>query len=513
MKKFWIVSLLGLFFLSIMNITDVKADIYKDARERLHKQDKPGFVKEQISNTYNALPAELPQAVSFPEVTNLLEQYDHKRADTLETVIREIAPLLLSEESIQIQEQAEDSSVDALLSGQVQLETLLSITYARNSSIQAAWEAWQIALERYPQAAYLEGILRQYNSFTKTLNLLMSGMQPQREMIDTQWPFRGVTALRGDIIQNDIQSAQMDYAIVLRDVLTQMKKTFYDYVYIHRAINITRENENLLRQMFDVVSQKFEAGESSYNNVLKVRVVLSKLSDDLITLEDQQKTIAARVNTLMNRAPHAQLGQAANPDLHGVEESLETLYEAAKQNRQEIRKTRYQLERTENMIAMAKEMNRPDPTLGASYFQTRSGLMSGDMKSKGTFKPVPRQPVRPWFGQQEAFIAEMQERRQQLNEKVEQTVYQTLFDVKKAHFSLDAAQREVELYRTSLLPDAEQSLNVAESDYRGARIDFLDYLDAQRTWLDFNLAYFRAQRDQGSSLAELERSVAVSLSN
>ncbi len=497
----------------LIGSTDGWSDTYKDARKKLESGERPWFVEEQIRNSLHAKPAQLTQAVTFPAVENLMSRYHEQKDVSLESVLQTIEPELLSQPGKKIQEQAGDRSIDSLLSKKVDLGLIVNVAYQRNPSIQSASQAWQAALERYPQAAYLEGILRQYNSFTKQLNLLLSGMQPQKQMVDTQWPFPGVTSLRGDIIQEDIEIAKQDYAIAVRDVLTMVKKTFHDFDYIGKAIDITQENEDLLKQILDVASQEFEAGNTSYNDVIKARIALSKLSDDLITLRDQRETIVARLNTLLDRAPHASFGQVVSPAIQNDQWNLERLYEIAKEERQEIRQMRSRVERTRLMIEMAQEMNRPDPTLGASYFQNQSGLLVGSEPDRDAFQPVPRQPLRPWFGEWEAFIAEMQERRQELKDKLDNTINQTLFDVKNAHFSLDTAYRETELYRTTLIPEARQSLDVAETDYLGARIDFLDYLDAQRTWLDFNLAYHKAQRSFGTTHAELERAIGTSFTN
>ncbi len=488
-------------------------DTYKEAREKLNSGNRPWFVEEQIQNSYNTQPAELPQAVTFPEVELLLDRYQEQKDSTLKSVIQTIEPALLTQQGENIQKQSTDQLVDTLLSNHFNLEKVLNIAYSRNPSIKAASQAWQAALERYPQAAYLEGILRQYNSFTKTLNLLLGGMQPQKQMVDTDWPFPGITSLRGDIIQADVEIAKQNYAIALRNVLANVKKNYYDYAYIHQAIDITQENRDLLEQMLDVASQKFETGNTSYNDVIKARVALSKLTDNLITLEDQRETIIAQLNTLLNRAPHAPIGSVASIPVSKVQWQLDHLYEIAKQKRQEIRQMQSKLKRTRLMIEMAREMNRPDPTLGASYFQNRSGLLAGADSDRDSFQPSPRQPLRPWFGLRDSFIAEMQKRRQELNEQITTITNQTLFEVKRAHFSLDTAYREAELFRTTLIPEAQQSLDVAETDYLGARIDFLDYLDAQRTWLDFNLSYYKAKRSYGKTHAELERVIGTSLTH
>ncbi len=486
-------------------------DSYREARKKLNSEERPWFVEDQIKSSYNTQAAELPQAVTFPEVENLMAQYHEQKEVSLDSILQTIEPSLLSQEGKQIQKQATDPTLDDLLTDQITLDIVLNTAYSRNPSIKAASQAWQAALERYPQAAYLEGILRQYNSFTKTLNLLLSGMQPHKQMVETEWPFPSITSLRGDIIQTDIEIARQDFAIALRDILANVKKTYHDYFYIHQAIDITQENEDLLEQMLDVASQEFEAGNRSYSDVIKARVALSKITDNLITLRDQRETIIARLNTLLDRPPHATFGFVAPTQVTSVQLNLDRLYEIAEQKRQEIRQMQLKVKRTHLMIDLAQEMNRPDSTLGASYFQDRSGLLVGSAPDRDTFQPSPRQPLRPWFGQREAFIAEMQQRRRELQEKLVNIINQTMFDIKSVHYSLDAAYREAELFRTTLIPESRQSLEVAETDYLGARINFLDYLDAQRTWLDFNLSYYKAQRSFGKTRAELERVTGTSL--
>lgn len=313
-------------------------------------------------------------------------------------------------------------------------------------------------------------------------------MQGQRQTIAGEFPFPAVTALRGDLILTDIRIAEQDFAIVVRNTIADVKKSYHDYVYIHDAILITQENQSLLEQMLEVASRKFEAGKASYNDVIKARVALSKLSDNLITLEDQETTIIAELNTLMDRPPQALLGRSGYPKLDPPEQTLEELYTLAKISRQEIHRARLREKRIQQMIALAEKMNRPDPTLGASYFEDRSALLVGAEPDRDTFRPAPRQPVRPWFGVRESFIEEMRGREKEMAQRVEEAVNQTLLKVKTAHFSMDAAQRETELYAKTLVPEARQSLEVAETDYEGARVDFLDFLDSQRTWLDFNLA-------------------------
>ncbi len=491
---------------------DVHGGTYRDALKCLEENARPAFLDQQIEalSEIEETPSE-KTPVEFPEMSSLLEAYDIQVDKGLNPQVVKIDPALTSPEAENIQRLARTDRVEELLKAPLKLSTLQSIAYVRNRNIQSASEAWNAALARYPQAAYLDGILRQYNVFTKRQDLLLRSMQGQRQKIAAEFPFPGVTTLRGDLVRTDIEIAEYDFAIVVRDTLTEVKKAYFDYAYVQDAIQITKENQNLLEQILNVATRKFEAGKSSYNNVIKARMALSKLSDSLITLEEQKTTITARLNMLLDRGPQAPLGRSEYAAIPIPERSIDTLYELAKSQRQEIERDRYRVERVRLAIALAEKMNRPDPTLGASYFEDRSGLLVGAEPDRGTFRPDPTQPNRPWFGMQEAFIQEMRIRERQMEQALEEMINQTLYDVKTAHFSLDAARREIELYEKTLIPDARQSLEVAEVDYEGARIDFLDYLDAQRTLLEFNISLFNARRDFGKALAELERAVGGSL--
>ncbi|RJP25961.1 MAG: TolC family protein [Candidatus Omnitrophota bacterium] len=497
------------FIFLYSGVLSLAGETVREAKKKIQSRDRPNFVDRQIQNFL--LPRAAESALSsatFPEITALFEAYDQQRSQSLTVVVKEMHPDLFEKQAVQIQSTARTPQIDALIRTSIDPSVLLYAVYARNPAIQAASEAFQAALTHYSQAAYLDGILRQYNAFTKTLDLRLGGMQNQRQMIAAEFPFPAVTALRGDLIQTDIDIAKLDFAIAVRDTLAKAKKTFHDYVYIHGAIQITTDNLKLLEQMLQVASRKFEAGNASYNDVLKSRVALSKLTDNLITLSHQQKTILAEMNTLLNRSPDAVIGAPRALKIDLPQYNSDALYELARTDRQEIRQVRLRKQRVRQMIALAEKMNRPDPSPGAGYFENRSALLAGAAKMD-TFRPAPRQPLRPWFGQREAFIEEMRHRENEMARRIEDTINQTLLNVKSVYFVLDAARRESDLYEKTLLPDARQSLEVTRADYEGARVDFLDYLEAQRTWLDFNLAHYQARRDLGRALAELERAVGT----
>jgi cobalt-zinc-cadmium efflux system outer membrane protein len=67
------------------------------------------------------------------------------------------------------------------------------------------------------------------------------------------------------------------------------------------------------------------------------------------------------------------------------------------------------------------------------------------------------------------------------------------------------AERKVDLYQDTLVPQADQALKIAEEVYRSGKGNFLDLIDAERLLLEFQLAAERAFADREIALAEIEK--------
>ena len=87
----------------------------------------------------------------------------------------------------------------------------------------------------------------------------------------------------------------------------------------------------------------------------------------------------------------------------------------------------------------------------------------------------------------------------------------TRFQINDLLAKLRATDQVATLYRTTILPQAEQSLESARVGYRAGKAGFLDLIDTQRAWRGFQLEYFQALVDRQHRLAELEQVVGITL--
>ena len=408
---------------------------------------------------------------------------------------------------------ASPEAARARLAEPIALELLIALGYEWSPGLKSAREKIRAILEQYPQAVYLENVLRQYNAFTKQLDTKVGPMR-HKEMMAMEFPFPDTLALKGQIITEDVLIAQKEFEIALRDLVTEIKLAYYDYLFFVEATRINEENQKLLQQMIAIVQTKFRVGQGKYSNVIMAQVELSKLANVIITLEQQRETLIARLNTLLNTSVDLPLGIPVPMEEEHVIATLAELYELAVQKRQEIQKQKLVISKMGLVVEMAKQMTYPDPTLGASYFENRSMPdLKHTQKMPMTF--MTQRTLNPantaWFGHRNSYIHEMDIKIEAMEHGIEELESKLRFVVKKHHFGMETANRSIRLYRQTLLPQARQALDAANTAYQAAQIDFLSFLDAQRTLLNLRIEEQRALRDYYQHLTQLEQAVGMIL--
>ncbi|RKU36954.1 hypothetical protein C6496_11360 [Candidatus Poribacteria bacterium] len=404
-------------------------------------------------------------------------------------------------------------AAQARLAEPITLELLVALGYEWNPGLKSLREKIRAVLEQYPQAAYLENVLRQYNAFTKQLDTKVGPMH-HKEMMAMKFPFPGTLALKGQIITEEVLIAQKEFEIALRDLVTEIKLAYYDYLFVVEAIRINEENQKLLEQMIAIAQTKFRVGQGKYSNVIMAQVELSKLANAIITLEQQRETVIARLNTLLNVSADLPLGVPVPVEESSVIPTLAELYVLAVEKRQEIQKQKLAISKMGLAVEMAKQMTYPDPTLGSSYFESRSmGDLKHTEKMPMTFST--RRTLNPantvWFAHRSSYIHEMDVKIEAMKHQIAKLESNIRFVVKKHHFGMETANRSIRLYRQTLLPQARQALDAANTAYQAAQIDFLSFLDAQRTLLNLKIEERRALRDYRQHLAQLEQAVGIIL--
>lgn len=380
---------------------------------------------------------------------------------------------------------------------------LLRYAAQNNAGLQAAFARWQAATARIPQAKSLPDPRFNFGYFFSEVETRV-GPQRQRFGLSQMFPWFGTLRLKGDIAAQNALIAQERFVAAQDRLYLEVVSAHTEHYYLARSIAITTELIELVKNAESVTQAKYRAAIGSYADMLRAQVELGRLEDRLIALQDQEKPVVARVNAALNRPLDAPLPRPLDLPDESVALSDEELLNQAARNNPNLRAIDRVIDREEHAIDLAGRKYYPSFTIGIDYVNTDVALMP-DVVDSGKDPLMGRVAINIpiWWGSYDAGRREAQARRRAAAlDRIEQQ-NQVLAGMHEVLFAYHDDVRKISLYRDALIPKAEQSLRASQTGYEAGEVDFLDFLDAERVLLEFELAYDRARANQLKHLAHL----------
>ena len=395
---------------------------------------------------------------------------------------------------------------DSMLHNRLFLPELIQEVLARNPELAAARKQWEAATNRITPARSLDDPILsvQLWNFPQTFNVTQTGNSIFG--LSQNLPFPGKLALKGNVASRSADMTEQAIRAKERELVSRLKQTYYDLFLAQKAIQIHHEQIDLLKQFFEIANAKFRAGKGSQADVLKAQVELSLLSQHRPVLEQRRETAGAMLNTLLDRETSAPLGIAQEPSQLPIEAPLDDLHGFALNDRPELKAAELDVQRSEQSHALAERQYYPDFNVSFRRFQN---FQANDGFGAYVAMSIPfafwTKPKYDAGVQEAAAVVAVARAQQHTLENL------TRFQINDLLAKLQATDQVTTLYRTTILPQAEQSLESARVGYRAGKGGFLDLIDTQRAWRGFQLEYFKALVDRQHRLAELEQVVGITL--
>lgn len=400
---------------------------------------------------------------------------------------------------------ANSKELNVVLSQDISLDLLLCIAYEKNPSLKSSFKKWESVKERYSQEFFLQNLLEQYSSFTRTLDIKISKPK-QRINISRNTPAPGTFTIIGEIINTEVELSRLEYIITLRDLITQITQEYTDLIYAKESFRIQKEHLEIAISLENIARDKFRAGLTGYEDVLKAQILRSKVQEDNNTYEKKVKVVKVRILTSLNLPISLNLGSPIKLGINKSNAQLENVYKSALKNRQEIKRVQLKGKKLEQIIFLSKDKIYPDLTIGLSYFENRNKERIGTGKQEEAFPDTVQQMKNINFSQRNSYLQEIVIKREALKEELKSIQQETIKNVKDLHFQIDKNWRQIMLHKNKLIPLAKETLKVIRVSYQaGKKVDFLNVLDSERTLLDFSLSLEKNKRKYHWEKANLEK--------
>ena len=322
--------------------------------------------------------------------------------------------------------------------------------------------------------------------------------------VSQEIPFPGKRALKGRMASAEAESEWWNYEQTRLNVVAEVKDTYFDLYYFDKAIETIYKNKDLLEKFAKIAEARYSVGQGIQQDVLKAQVEISKLVEQATTLDQRRQLAAARVNSLLYRDPESPLGNAEEIKPKQLAQTLGELNELALANFPTLKAQKRRIDRQQYAIELAEKEKYPDFAVKLNY-QNRPGMPDMYGVSVGVNIPV-------FIGQkQQPAIAEAAAGKAMEQKRLENNVTLLFLKVKDKYLAATTAQKLVDLYGTTIIPQSSLSLESAIAGYEVGKVDFLTLLDNLVTLLNYELSYYEQLGNVEKSIAALEPLVGVSL--
>ena len=380
------------------------------------------------------------------------------------------------------------------------LRPLVEEALDRNPEVAAFREQVKAMQERIPQARALDDPEVKIQLWNTPETLDVTSTQRTIYGLAQRFPFPGVLSQQENVAAREADQATQRLAAKEREITEAVKGAFYELFYAHKALEIHHEQIALLKQFFRIANAKFRVGKGTQVDVLQAQVELAKLFQRLPVLEQRRQTAQARLNTLLNRAPTEPLGVPQDPPHHRAPLKVKDIEAHALRQRPELREADLVVEQFESATKLARLQYYPHMRVELQRWQNHNtddgfgGNVTLNIPFSFWTKP-----------KYDAGVREATARVRVARSKRHLLENATRFRIRDLVARIEATERIVELYTTTVLPQARQMLKAANAGYRTDRTDFFDLIDAERALMTYQLEYVRALVDREQQVASLER--------
>ena len=393
------------------------------------------------------------------------------------------------------------SQEEAALDPRAELAEYTRYAEQHNPQLKQALARYKAALAKVAPASAWADPRLSYGYFARPVET-RTGPQEMRVSAAQTFPWKGTLDLQGQIAQREAEVEGHRYEATRRSLVFEVQAAYYDCYFLARAIAVTEGNVRLLSHLEEVGRTRYRGGTGDHAAVLKAQVELGRLEDQLRSLRQQRRPTSARLNAALGRratAPIAVPDSLPRAALDLDEEVLKGRLRAANPTLQALQAQA----RAQSLgVELAGKQFYPDLTVSLDYIHIGEGGANPLMAMATVNLPL-------WRSSYKAKKRAAKLSHQAALQGVADAENRLIAELELALYKQRDAQSRRALYRDSLLPKAEQMLNVTQRAFAADRSDFLAVIDAQRTLLAFQLAYERAHTDQALHWAALEKLVGA----
>jgi cobalt-zinc-cadmium efflux system outer membrane protein len=384
------------------------------------------------------------------------------------------------------------------------VDQLIEEALQNNPEILAAKAKWEVYKEKIPQAFTLEDPMFSFGIINLPTNFSFrdEDMTMKEFSISQKLPFPGKRPLMKEMAEKEAEAVSTEIQAKVHQVIKEIKTAYYELSHVYRATEVAQRNKEILESFAKIAEAHYSVGEGIQQDVIKAHVEVSKMIDELIMLEQNKRALEARINILLNRLPETTLGKPEDVILTNFPFTIEELKKMALEMNPALKGMKKMIEMKQKAYDLAKKEYYPDFNLRFAYGQRDNGPEG--MKRRNMLTGMMEVNIPIFYkSKQDRKVAEVKADIQVAEAQFQAMKNEVLFMITDMTSMIQRVERQLELYKTGIIPQASLQINSAMSSYRVNKADFMTLLDSQMTLYKYELEYHQALTEYEKNMASL----------
>jgi len=383
------------------------------------------------------------------------------------------------------------------------VDQLVDEALQNNPEISAVKIKWEVFKEKIPQSYALEDPMFGFGIVSLPTNFSFKDedMTMKEFSISQKIPFPGKRPLMKEMASKEAEAVSTEIEGKIHQIIKDVKTAYYDLSHNYRTTEVTQRNKRILEDFAKIAETRYAVGEGIQQDVFKAHVEVSKMVDDLIMLGQRKRALEAKLNALLNRPPETSVGEPAEVVLREFPFTIEELQKMALEMNPTLKGMKKMIEAKEKAYALAKREYYPDFNFKFAYGQRDN---SPDMKRRDMLTGMVEMNIPIFYkSKQGRKVAETKAEVLATEAQYRAMKNEVLFMITDMASMAQRGERQIELYKTGILPQTSLQINSAMSAYRVNKADFMTLLDSQMTLYKYELEYHQALTEYEKNVASL----------
>jgi outer membrane protein TolC len=376
---------------------------------------------------------------------------------------------------------------------------LISALVQGNPEIQAARSRFEAATKRPSQVGTLPEPTASYSNFGvghPFSRLNGSNFAYQGFAVSQEFPFPGKLALASEEAKREAESEREKYGSVILDVKSRLKVAWFEWLAANKAVELTRKNRDLLSRFEDIARNRYQVGKGLQQDVLKAQLEVSSVEQQIALLDEKRQRAEAEIASLL---AEPDLALQAPTDVQPTVFTM-SLAELLKTTDDSPRIRAEQKMVDAKAVGINRSLKDFRPDFGASFQWMRTGTSFPDYYMATVEVKIPLYYASKQRYALEESYAHLTEAKQNYRAAQQQAIY----GIKDQYLSIQSSERILNLYKTTLLPQAQLTVDSSTSAYEVGTIDFLTLLSNLTNLIGLERQYYDELARHEEAIARLE---------